>query len=180
MFFELFWSVLTVTDIANQLLKIKAIQKHIKLIWWNSPYLSLDTITSLKSCPFNQCLIDATVEVKVNLFQNRILLKKSASLQKFTKTIILKSSVIITEKYKINHNGCQSQYRFVYLYDLVPYKCKIPGRYEYSHIWWQTSKKTGHFVQLSLYCTQIKIMIKNINLRSCLKPDAQRLHKIYF
>ena len=25
-----------------------------------------------------------------------------------------------------------------------------------------------------------KYMIKNINLRSCLKPDAQRLHKIYF
>ena len=76
----------------------------------NSPYLSLDTINSLQSCPFNQCLIDATVEVKVNLFQNRILSRTICFTAEIHKDIIiLKSSVIITEKYKINHSECQSQ-----------------------------------------------------------------------
>ena len=52
MLFGLLSSVLTISDIANWLLKIKALQKHIKtriqqLITWqfNLPYLSLDTKT---------------------------------------------------------------------------------------------------------------------------------------
>ena len=85
-------------------------------------------MTSLQSSPFNQCLIDPTVEVNVKFILQQNSIKNY--LLHCTKTIILKSSVIITEKDKIDHNGCQSQYRFVYLYDLVPYKCKIPGRYE--------------------------------------------------
>ena len=80
-------------------------------------------MTSLQSSPFNQCLIDPTVEVNVKFILQQNSIKNY--LLHCTKTIILKSSVIITEKDKIDHIN-----RFVYLYDLVPYKCKIPGRYE--------------------------------------------------
>ena len=57
------------------LLIIKTRIQQIITLQLNLPYLSLDTITSLQSCPFSQHLIDETLEVKVNLFHNRIILK---------------------------------------------------------------------------------------------------------
>ena len=57
------------------LLIIKTRIQQIITLQLNLPYLSLDTITSLQSCPFSQHLIYETVEVKVNLFHNRIILK---------------------------------------------------------------------------------------------------------
>ena len=57
------------------LLIIKTRIQQIITLQLNLPYLSLDTITRLQSCPFSQHLIDETVEVKVNLFHNRIILK---------------------------------------------------------------------------------------------------------
>ena len=57
------------------LLIIKTRIQQIIILQLNLPYLSLDTITRLQSCPLSQHFIDETVEVKVNLFHNRIILK---------------------------------------------------------------------------------------------------------